>query len=207
MSATASVIHGLGRVVARLGLGLWLVAMIGLGGLLLARHMVALPAPDRGDPTLAAAVAARASRGSWFAVHILYRPCPCSGRIVRHLLASDRPADLREHVVLVDDVAREDDVVRDLRAHGFTVELATPAELAARWHDEAAPLLVVADPEGAVRYAGGYGRHKQAPQIEDLAIISDLRADQGRGALPVFGCATSARLARQVDPLGLARWR
>ena len=82
-----------------------------------------------------------------------------------------------------------------------------PAELAARWHDEASPLLVIADPAGAVRYVGGYGRHKQSPVVEDLAILADLRAAHDRAALPVFGCATSARLARRVDPLGLARWR
>lgn len=195
------------RGVARVGLALWLVAMMGLGALLLARHMLALPAPDRDDPTVAAAVAARAPRGSWFAVHILYRPCPCSGRIVDHLLGSRRPAGLRELVVLVDDVAREDDTVRGLRARGFAVELSTPAELAARWNDEAAPLFIVADPDGAVGYVGGYNRHKQSPRIEDLAIVADLQAARVSVARPVFGCATSARLARRADPLGLARWR
>ncbi len=191
----------------RVGLALWLVAMMGLGGLLLARHMLALPVPDKGDEALAAAVAARAPRGSWFAVHILYRPCPCSGRILDHLRRSRRPDGVRELVVLVDDVAREDDTTRGLRARGFAVELTTPAELYARWHDEAAPLLIVADPEGAVRYVGGYNRHKQSRRVEDLAIVADLRAAHDRTALPVLGCATSARLARRVDPLGLARWR
>jgi|JI10StandDraft_1071094.scaffolds.fasta_scaffold03614_21 hypothetical protein len=203
VAAGARLARALGQVV----LGLWLVAMLGLGAALLAKHLVALPTPPRDDPAVAAAVSARAPRGAWFAVHILYRPCPCSGRILAHLLATTRPADLREQVVLVDDVARDDDTVARLRARGFVVELLTPAELAARWHDEASPLLVIADPGGAVRYVGGYGRHKQSPIVEDLAILADLRAAHDRAALPVFGCATSARLSRRVDPLGLARWR
>ncbi|HVV85760.1 MAG TPA: hypothetical protein VHE35_22025 [Kofleriaceae bacterium] len=207
MSFSSSLGRAAGRWAARTALLLWLAAMIGLGALLLVSHTIPLPTPRKDDPAVAAAVAARAPHGSWFAVHILYRQCPCSGRVLAHLLAGGRPADLRERVVLVDETAREDAQVQALRAAGFDVELLTPAQLLERWHDEATPLLVVADPEGNVRYLGGYGRHKQSPAIEDLAILADLRADRTRDALPVFGCPATRGLARRLDPLRLKSWR
>ena len=92
-----------------------------------------------------------------------------------------------------------------LRAAGFHVKVITPATLRARFHIEAAPLLVVGRPDGAVGYVGGYSRHKQSTAYEDLAILADLREHTDRTALPVFGCATSERLASALDPLGLRR--
>jgi hypothetical protein len=187
----------------------WVAVAIPLGALLLARHMVALPSPDREDPVLAAAVAAHAPPGSWFAVHFLYRECACSRRVVDHLLARSRPAGLRERVVLVGTGAPPvpDRLADDLAARGFAIEIATPRELGSRWHIEAAPLLVVADPAGRVRYSGGYGRRKQDPNVEDLTILAELEGASDPATLPVFGCAVSERLDRAIDPLGLGRVR
>lgn len=191
-----------------MGLAAWAGCGLVLGGLLLARHLVALPTPPVTDTRLRDAVAGfhpdRAA--TWRAVHVMYRRCPCSQRTITHLRAAPRPADLDEVVVMVDDdgaAGPEDAMLRDA---GFDVEVITPAALHAQLDLEAAPVLVVARPDHELVYVGGYNRHKQSTAYEDLAILADLRAEAPRAALPVFGCPTSARLADAVDPLGLGRW-
>jgi hypothetical protein len=187
-------------------LGAWVVATVALGAILLARHELAMPVPPPTDPALTAAVAARARPDAWTAIHVMYPACPCARRVIAHLRARPHPDGVVERVVLVAD--RPDHRLADaLAARGFAVEHATPAVLAAAWHVEATPLLVLAAPGGALHYVGGYGRRKQSPTIEDLAIIADARRRAPPSALPVFGCATTRRLARAVDPLGFARWR
>jgi len=183
----------------------WLLGALLLGGVLLIRHLVALPVPAPTDRALVAAVRAVLPDHTWGAVHVMYRECPCSQRTITHLLATARPAGVRELVIVVDDHAKgaaEDD---RLRRAGFAVEVVDPATLASRFHIEAAPVLIVVAPDGGVAYLGGYNRHKQSAAYEDLAIIAEARAAQPPPALPVFGCATSARLARALDPLHLAR--
>ena len=78
-----------------------------------------------------------------------------------------------------------------------------PPELAARYGLEAAPVFVVADPEGELRYVGGYTTRKQGLDNRDLAIITELRAGHDQRELPLFGCAVSRSLQQLLDPLGL----
>jgi hypothetical protein len=183
----------------------WLVAGTALGGVLLIRHVVALPTPDVTDTALREALRRDLPMPGWRAIHFMYRACPCSRRTIAHLLEAHRPADVRELVVLVDDDGQGDPSDTRLVAAGFRVEVITPDVLRGRYHLEAAPVLVVMSPDDELAYIGGYNRHKQGPAYEDLAIISDLRAHRTARPLPVFGCATSARLARMLDPLNLAR--
>lgn len=194
------------RVVVAGFLGAWVVATVALGAILLARHELAMPVPPPTDPALTAAVAARARPDAWTAIHVVYPTCPCARRVMAHLRERPHPDGVVERVVLV--AARPDPALAEaLTARGFAVEHVTPAVLAAAWHVEATPMLVLAAPGGEVRYVGGYGRRKQSPIIEDLAIIAEARRRAPPAALPVFGCATTRRLARAVDPLGFARWR
>lgn len=183
-------------------LALWVVAMTALGGVLLLGHQ-ALPTPPPSDPQLQAAVAAALPAPHWRAVHVMYRSCPCSRRTIDHLVARRPRPGVDELVVMVDDDAipgREDG---RLAAAGFAVRVISRAVLARDFHLEAAPVLVVAQPDGALAYIGGYNRHKQSATFEDVAILDDLVLRHAALALPVFGCPTSARLAAAVDPLGL----
>lgn len=185
----------------------WIVAGVALGGVLLLRHTVALPAPPRTDPALRAAIAEvlPPSGGRLRAVHVLYRGCPCAARLTAHLTARRAHPGVDELVLFTDDENRPAPTDDALRGAGFRVQVITPSELRARFGIEATPLLVVALPDGALAYAGGYNRRKQAPRYEDAAILAEAarRADP-RAALPIFGCPTSARLAAALDPLGLA---
>lgn len=192
---------------------LWLAGGIVLGGAMLVQHVVALPAPPPSSAALGAQMhrlfagrgASGSGQGKWRALHVMYRACPCSQRTIAHLTEGQRSAELDEAVLLVDDEGEAGPEDQKLAAHGYRVSVITPEVLRRDFDLEAAPVLVIARPDGKVVYAGGYTRHKQSDAFEDLAILSELRQREDRAALPVFGCPTSDRLARQLDPLGLRR--
>ena len=182
-------------------------AAVSVGAIsLMARHELALPSPAADDPALQRAVneLSPSDVGStatdWSVIHVLYAQCRCSQRIVEHLVGRERPVGIREQVLLVGNGA---EYAAKLTSAGFSVVLATPAELKERYHVESAPLLVVADPSGRVRYSGGYTREKQGPDIRDLAIIGELRSGGTPAELPTLGCAVSDELRELINPLGL----
>ena len=187
------------------GLVLWLVGGSALGGILLIKHMIALPTPALGDPTLRDILAATTRPGRWREVHFMYQSCNCSRRTIKHLLETPRDPEVDQVVVMVDDDGAPGAEDAPLRAGGFPVTLIKPEELRTRYHVEAAPVLVVITPEDELAYIGGYNRHKQSLAYEDREILAELRAHRAAAPLPVFGCATSARLAQIVDPLHLPR--
>jgi hypothetical protein len=180
-------------------LGLWFVAMLAIGVDLLVRHAVALPRPAA-DARLAASLAPLRSpeHGGWMAVHVLYQRCRCSVKIAEHLLATERPADLDEHVLLVGEGGA---LGARLAASGFAVHALGEEELASKYGVESVPLLVLVAPDGSVRYAGGYTSRKQGLEARDLAIIADAKAGRDTAAIPIFGCAVSERLRAALDPL------
>ncbi len=183
----------LGSLLPRVALAGWFGVMLAVGATLLAKHLVALPAPARSAHLAGGLVALRPvdARSPWLAVHVLYAGCRCSQRIVDHLLGDTRPAGWSEVVAWVGAAPPPAELARR-----FTVRILTRAQLAT-FGIEAAPLLVAIDPAGQVRYAGGYTTRKQGPVIEDGAILDELRsspAPRTPEALPVFGCAVSDRL-------------
>jgi hypothetical protein len=177
------------------------------GSLLLARHLLTLPTPAVADPVLRQALAAERhadQRDRWLALHVLAADCPCSQRVLGHLLASRRPLDVIERVVLVVEGAGPDAATRDrLAARGFDLDVVTAEQLVARYHVEVAPLLVVVDPHDDVRYVGGYTARKQAADVRDLAVIAALRHGGSVDPLPAFGCAIGRALRAKLDPLGI----
>ena len=180
---------------SRAGLALWFGAMLLVCASLLAKHLVALPAPNL-DAKLAASLSTLRSPGAanrWASVHVLYAACRCSQNIVKHLLASSRPGGWDEVVLWVGP--GEPDPALD--AH-FHVHRVNSAELA-RLGIQAAPLLAVLDPSNHLRYVGGYSTRKQGPQIEDLRIFSEAQSASPLTGLPVFGCAVSERLRQQLS--------
>lgn len=183
---------------------LWAAAMVVMGGFLLARHVVALPRPAVTDPQLVAAVRAAAPAGQWALLHVLSSECGCSRRVRHHLLRRGPIPGVHEEVVLVGDNGEE---AGPLRARGFATEVVRPQQLWLRYHVEAAPLLVIRDAAGLVRYAGGYTERKQGPVIHDVDLLAELRAGRDPRPLPALGCAVSESLRRAVDPLRLSTSR
>jgi hypothetical protein len=190
------------RAAVSFGLCGWFALMVLVSATLLGRHLLPLPRPVA-DEALARSMATLRGpndAGRWMAVHVLYAECKCSQRIAEHLLASDRPKEVSEHVLLVgSDAALE----ARLSSRGFQVTRIEPSELSERYHIQAVPLLVVSAPDGTVRYAGGYTARKQGPDPRDLEILADARAGRTIETIPVFGCAVSRKLQADVNPLGL----
>jgi hypothetical protein len=181
-----------------LALGAWLVVMGAAAASLLARHLIPLPPPE--DTAALSRLRAADDAGRWMVVHVLYSECPCSRRLIEHLMASERPLDVAEDVVLV---GKRADFASALRTRGFRVVEVTPEELAARFGIEAVPLLVVLGPDDTTRYSGGYTERKQGPAPRDLDIIARARAGYGDEGLPLFGCAVGRALRQTINPLGL----
>lgn len=181
---------------ARPALGLWFGAMVLLGAGLLAKHVVALPAPKE-DQRLSRSLAPlrRAHDGRRLAVHVLYAECRCSQRMVAHLLSTVRPRGWEEVVLWVGERAPEPALTER-----FDVRRVAPEELA-RLGIESAPLLIALDANDQVAYVGGYTERKQGPAIRDLQILAEAERAEAPPPLPVFGCAVSERLKRALSAL------
>ena len=182
---------------ARFAVAAWFGAMVLLGAGLLAKHVVALPVPTKSQQLSKSLSALRdvARPKRWLAVHVLYAECRCSQRIVKHLTSTARPLGWEEVVLWVGNAAPD----AELEVH-YRVKRVTSAELA-RLGVEAAPLLAILDPEGRLRYAGGYTSRKQGPVIDDLQIFAEAQHAGAPASRPVFGCAVSDRLKRALSIL------
>jgi hypothetical protein len=207
MQAISQVASSWARHVARGLFVVWIAGFVVVGAYLLAPHLLTLPVPDTADPGFQRSMVQRlpAQHGRWLVLHVLDEDCLCSQRVLDHLLASPRPAETAERIVLI---SRHEDAARvaAIRAHGFDLDVVTPDQLVARYRVEAAPLLVIVSPADGVRYVGGYTPRKQAADIRDVQILAAVRAGERVVPLPTFGCAVGARLSQTVDPLGLRRW-
>ncbi|HEY4223077.1 MAG TPA: hypothetical protein VGO62_17085, partial [Myxococcota bacterium] len=160
-------------------LAAWATTCSLFSGALLAFHLVALPTPARDDPQLSAALAAHSDaseRARWHLVHVMYARCPCSKKIIDHLIARGPMPGVAETVLIVGADAALDARVTSA---GFSVRDETATSLREQWHIEAAPLFLVADPSGRIRYEGGYTTVKQGPDIEDTAILARAQASDG----------------------------
>jgi hypothetical protein len=182
-------------------LALWAPALVTVVGATMVAHWVPLPAP-RPDAALAQSLLGlrSADESGWTAYHVLYADCPCSMRIVDHLCTSARPADVSEVVLLVGEHAA---TAAALTGAGFRVVPTTAEELRERHHIESAPLFVVTDPQGTVRYSGGHTARRQGLDHADLDLVAALLAGRDVESLPVYGCGVSNALQAELDPLGL----
>jgi hypothetical protein len=179
-------------------LAAWIVvAIAGLAALSL-RHMASLPEPDDEALLSRAVLQLRRSSGRIFLAHVIYSECSCSRSLFSHLVAR-RPFPGAEEAILfvgADSIKRESAV-----RVGFTFTTVSAQELSLRFGLEAAPVLIVFDSAGRLRYAGGYYAHPAAITPLDERIYARLAAGAGVEALPVFGCAVSSRLQKSLNPL------
>ena len=202
----AAATNRLSTVLARVLLLAWVPCLVFVLATLMTGHWVTLPTPAVGAPGLQTAIAALAvgepaAPAAWTVCHVLYSGCHCSRRVFDHLQTADRPAGVREIVLLVgdDDVAMQNACT----ARGMRCVRLDRDQLQARFGIEAAPLFVVADPRGVPLYIGGYTDHKQGLDYRDAAIVDGLRRGDTVAALPVYGCGVSQPLQAVLDPLGL----
>jgi len=125
--------------------------------------------------------------GQWQAIHILGSDCPCSIRVARHLASRPRLTGIEERIIQVGEEPETEKLLQDA---GWPVEH-WPAERARDTYGAmSAPLLVMLDPEGKIRYSGGYAKRSDARDgFHDVEIGQALRAGSAVERLPAFGCA------------------
>lgn len=184
-------------------LGSWAVLMLLIGASLMVNHWVPLPRPKVEQGGSAASLVSFQTVDAahrWAAVHFLYAECPCSRRVLDHLLQQQPRAEVAERIVLIGDATQ---LATNAETQGYEVDCVMPEELLTKYGVEAAPLLMIFDPQGRQRYVGGYTSRKQLLDIQDRAILGQLQSGQEVEPLPLFGCAVSGRLKSLVDPLGL----
>jgi hypothetical protein len=178
-------------------LAVWaLVGLLGIGSLAVS-HTVALPPPDEETKITMAALSLRRAPDKAFVVHVIYAGCSCTQRLFYHLLKRGPRPGIDELVLFVG----EDDARRKAaEARGFAFKTVSAEQLATRFGLESAPVLLVFDRKGAMRYVGGYFDGPAAAYPLDERVIA-----QGAAAspLPVYGCAVSRKLQQAVDPLGI----
>lgn len=168
---------------------------------LMAGHWVTLPHPEAGDQFVANVQLAGSEDSSPIATfHFLYGDCPCSRRVLNHVIDRKAIDHANERIVLIGE-----DPQQQLAAEnaGFDVDTVTPEGLMERYGIESAPLLVVTRADGTILYSGGYTSRKQGLDYQDTDAINSALAGNVMEGLPPYGCAVSKRLQDMIDPLSL----
>ncbi len=178
------------------------VTLVGLAALSL-KHMASLPEPEDEALLTRAMLQLRRSSGRVFLVHVIYAECSCSRALFVHLVAR-RPFPGAEEAILFvgADPRKQESAARA----GYTFTTVSAQELASRFGLEAAPVLVVLDSAGKLRYAGGYYAHPATITPLDERIYNRLATGANVEPLPVFGCAVSSRLQKSLNPLAAKGW-
>jgi hypothetical protein len=175
-----------------------LVTLVGLAALSV-QHMASLPEPDDEALLSRAMLQLRRSSSGNFVVHVIYTECSCARALFAHLVAR-RPFPGAEEAVLF--VGADPKKQESAKRAGFTFTTVSAQELAFHFGLEAAPVLIVFDSAGRLRYAGGYYSHPAAIAPLDEKIYAQLATGAEIKPLPVFGCAVSSRLQKSLNPLG-----
>lgn len=195
------------RLLARVGLILWLPAVALGAGSLMVGHWVPLPKPSTQEPLLVEGLGELAAQiplepGRWTLTHFLYANCACSRRVANYLLESERDVDFQELIVLIGE---DSELLEQAAGSEFSFVHLSAEEVELRTGITSAPLFAVSDSGGQVLYAGGYTERKQGFAYRDLSIARTLKSGQVAPSLPVYGCGVSTSLRESLDPLGLKR--
>jgi hypothetical protein len=190
---------------------IWALGMLTVSASLMASHWITLPHPELGinlkgfssqplfrlDDTTTKDAEIKAGP---LAFHFLYGDCPCSRRILKHVLARSPVAGSSERIVFVgNDPEMEEEAIQC----GYEVDVVTPIELQTKYGIESVPLLVVTESTGEILYSGGYTSRKQSLDIHDKEIIEGIARGESMDDFPLYGCAVSEELKSIIDPLGL----
>lgn len=193
-------------------ISIWAIVLTLVCSSLMVGHWVSLPTPAVGStlesaefqgksPTNARSTLVRLpAEDRWLVSHFLYADCPCSRKVLDHVVHREPLANVNERIVLI---GHPQPTELEAAQAKFSVELISPEALLAQYGVESVPLLVVADRDGTIKYSGGYTRRKQGLDYQDQSIVRQLVAGGQVDPLPLYGCAVSQRLKRIVDPMGL----
>lgn len=164
--------------------------------LLMAGHLISFPLSTEKVQTSLNARGHQAEKG-WEVIHILSAGCKCSARVIEELSSRSAIKEGSEVIYYIGEGKPEG--LAQSKIHFEII----PEEMAHRLLGvEAAPTLLIRNPEGKLDYAGGYAKNRNAKPEQD-SIIRDTIAGNAPKPLPIFGCAFTKNLKSQVDPFGL----
>lgn len=129
----------------------------------------------------------RRANGRWQAVYVLGEKCPCSSRVARHLMDRGPAKSIEEHILQVGD---EPETEAGLRRAGWVLWRRAPEVARDEYGALSAPLLVIVDPRGEIRYRGGLSRRSDARDgFHEQEIWTALQQGREVKQLPAYGCA------------------
>lgn len=129
----------------------------------------------------------------WRIRHLLVAGCACSS-IVAQALAGRAPIPgIDERAVIAGPDAA---IEGPLRRAGWTVDVLPPEQMRDRYQVPGGPWLLVADPSGRERYAGGYAQYRptRVSDVDDRRLIAAAMQGEAIASRPAFGCIASAAL-------------
>jgi hypothetical protein len=178
----------------------WAMVALVVVAALSVKHLAPLPEPDDAALLTRAALPLRRSPNEDFLVHVIYADCSCARALFSHLVARGPFPGAEELILFVGaDAGKQAAAERS----GFEFTTISAQDLATRFGLEAAPVLIMFNRAGKLRYAGGYYAHPATIHPMDERLHAQLAAAGKIEPLPVFGCAVSARLQKALDPLNL----
>ena len=180
----------------------WAALMTFICVTLMIGHWIQLPRPVVGTFQEFDSASMSSDTGRWKAMHFLYSECPCSRRILKHLLAREPMQNIEEIIILVGPTETN---LEQLKNSRFIFECVSPDELKCKYNVESAPLLLVLSPDHKIRYSGGYTTRKQGLTIQDISLIRRTVSGEAFQPLPVYGCGVSDAIKAITDPLGLKK--
>ncbi len=178
----------------------WAIVLLVVIAALSLRHVASLPVPNDQARLTSAAMQLRRAPGKNFLVHVIDSDCSCARSLFSHLVTR-RPFRGVEELILF--VGADPDKQRLAERSGFEFAALSGNDLVTRFGIEAAPVLLVFDASGRLRYAGGYYDRPAAITPLDERIHKQLDNGDHVAPLPVFGCAVSQRLREALNPLRL----
>jgi hypothetical protein len=180
----------------------WLLACTAIISALSLGHVVALPPPEESavERFKATLLTYKDSEISdQFVAHILAEDCSCTQSLTEHLLRKG-PREGSDELILF--VGNNSALANLAVTAGFRYQQILSDELT-QMGLESAPVLAVFDGDENLNYLGGYYDHPAAIRPLNESIRDSIAIGTPLEPLPIFGCATSARLQEAFDPLGI----
>lgn len=174
----------------------WFLASLSVVGLLVGGHYIAF------NPIDMSSLAQFSDSKKWTVQHVIGEGCGCSETIFNYLKNRGPQQNYTESVTII---GNSKNWAESLAQVGFQVQLVSEKEISDT-EIHGVPFLSIFNEQRRPLYQGGYGSHfiKKAEDIQDLEIVKSL---QGTGKtianFPIFGCATSSKYKKILDPFNL----
>ncbi|MFN8847313.1 MAG: hypothetical protein ACK5V3_06435 [Bdellovibrionales bacterium] len=138
------------------------------------------------------------SGDKWTVSQILSPDCRCSNLVLKSLLSRRAQADINERIIWM---AEQPPLEREqLNKLGF--DLVLTASIEDKNEIEGVPTLAISNEKGQNLYVGGYSHSKltNVNQVKDIEIVHGLKGQGPLTEFPVFGCATSQKFRKYLNP-------